>query len=353
MRIGIVRDFMVKHSQNDVATSDQINEEIKNVLRDQLGAEIVESFDPLYDDDPDVPNMKYTFQDAFSEILPRLMPEVFSRTNSTGDLEFAVPGHNVTSYDYLLQLSRGEAPLSDNLNLRTLIGGFPNTLTFKFEIEKYLLDRGDDRVKDWASWFANARWREDSQRAGAENWLYVNNTVSEGKTGQLAMSYAARLAILKVMEENNIDAFVNPENTLPPRKIGGPSEPTVKGRGAVSCCGSLTAVLQIPQIVVPAGYNQIVYEPRFALNAAKTNYIGISGPEQSLLPHPMPISMMFWAGPGEEPTLLKVASAYEAATHHRTPPPDFGPLPTFPIEHMSNTTASAGYGVYAQKPARA
>jgi hypothetical protein len=63
--------------------------------------------------------------------------------------------------------------------------------------------------------------------------------------------------------------------------------------------------------------------------------------------------MMFWAGPGEEPTILKVASAYEAATHHRTPPPGFGPLPSFPIEHMSNTTASAGYGVYAQKPARA
>jgi hypothetical protein len=63
--------------------------------------------------------------------------------------------------------------------------------------------------------------------------------------------------------------------------------------------------------------------------------------------------MMFWAGPGEEPALLKVASAYEAATHHRVAPAGFGPLSSFPIEHMSNTTASAGYGVYAQKPARA
>jgi hypothetical protein len=33
------------------------------------------------------------------------------------------------------------------------------------------------------------------------------------------------------------------------------------------------------------------------------------------------------------------------------PPPSTGP--SYPITHMSNTTASAGYGVYAQKPARA
>ena len=44
------------------------------------------------------------------------------------------------------------------------------------------------------------------------------------------------------------------------------------------------------------------------------------------LPHPMPISMMFWAGPGSDSDVIKVASAYEAATHHRVPPPSFGPL---------------------------
>jgi len=40
----------------------------------------------------------------------------------------------------------------------------------------------------------------------------------------------------------------------------------------------------------------------------------------------MPISMMFWGGPGTDPDVIKAASAYEAATHHRIPPPDFGPL---------------------------
>ncbi len=52
MRVGIVREFMVKHTKNDVAISDQIDKEIKTVLRDKLGAELVESVDPLYEDDP-------------------------------------------------------------------------------------------------------------------------------------------------------------------------------------------------------------------------------------------------------------------------------------------------------------
>ena len=44
VRIGIVREYMVKHSANDAAMSDHVNDEIKRVLRDRLGAEVVESF---------------------------------------------------------------------------------------------------------------------------------------------------------------------------------------------------------------------------------------------------------------------------------------------------------------------
>ena len=47
------------------------------MLRDKLGAELVESVDPLYPDDPSVPNMQYTFQDAFAEVLPHTVPEYF------------------------------------------------------------------------------------------------------------------------------------------------------------------------------------------------------------------------------------------------------------------------------------
>jgi amidase len=49
-----------------------------------------------------------------------------------------------------------------------------------------------------------------------------------------------------------------------------------------------------------------------------------------MLPNPMPTSIMFLSTPGEDPAVLRVASAYESATHHRVPPPDFGPLPGEP-----------------------
>jgi amidase len=48
--------------------------------------------------------------------------------------------------------------------------------------------------------------------------------------------------------------------------------------------------------------------------------------QKSRLPHPMPISITFFSGQGEEPMLIKVGTAYEAATHHRFAPPSFGPL---------------------------
>src|SRR5262249_49504673 len=105
VRVGIAREFMVKHTKNDVAISDQIDRQIKTILRDTLGAELVESVDPLYPDDPDVPNMKYTFQDAIAEVLPHTVPESFFERSRNGDLRFAVPGWDVRTVDYLVALS--------------------------------------------------------------------------------------------------------------------------------------------------------------------------------------------------------------------------------------------------------
>jgi amidase len=330
IRIGVVREFMVKHTKNDGAISDQIDREIKTVLRDKLGAELVESVDPLYPDDPSIPNMKYTFEDAFREILAHNVPEYFWQKNSSGKFEFAVPGWDVTSIDYAIALAMGKAPLSDKLNLRRISSGLDN---FKspFTVNKYLAERGDERIKDWASWVANAKWEDDSQRAGSENAVGVKDLRSKpGEMSYLEMQTVLRLVVLKVMYENHIDVFVNPENTLPPPKIGGPAEPTLNNRSSPSCCQTFTALLGGPEIDVPAGYNQIVYEPQFALNADKTKYISVTGDVESMLPHPMPISIMIWAGPGSDSSVIKAASAYEAATHHRVPPPAFGPVSSEP-----------------------
>ena len=329
MRIGIVREYMVKHTLNDAAISDQIDNEIKTVLRDQLGANLVESVDPLYPDDPAVPNMEYTFQDALAEILPIHMPEYFSKTTDAGALEFAVPGHDVTTKRYLVQVAEGKAPLSPNLNLRRVTRA-PPTRSFAFHIDQYLDRRGDERVTDMASLHANTKYFSDAARAGSENWVAVDDVRSDGNTERMKMREVLRLVLVKVMRENGLDVLVNPENTAPHQKLGGPSEPTINGRSASGATQTITALLGAPEIVVPAGLNQVVYEPRFVLNAGGNDYTAVTGDERALLDTPLPISMMVWAGPGDEAAVLKVASAYEAATKHRVPPPAFGPLPGEP-----------------------
>ena len=326
MRIGIAREFMVKHSKNDAATSDQMDKEMKAVLRDKLGAELVESVDPLYPDDTSVPNMRYTFQDAIREIFPANVPEYFWQKTADGKLEFAVPGWDVTSVDYLTALTLGKAPLSPKLSLRRTFKSASHT-EGSFAWDKYLGVRGDERVKDWASWVPNAKFDSEQFRVQAVN--SANNQDARAKPGSISylkMQLVFRLVALKVMRENHIDAFVNPENTLPPFKIGQASEPVVNNRDSKGVAQTFTAMMGAPEIQIPAGFNEIVYEPKFVLSADKTRYDEIAGDVATKLRHPMPISLTVWGGPGDEPTLIKVASAYEAATHHRTAPPMFPPL---------------------------
>ena len=329
MRIGIVREYMVEHTPNDAAISDRIDDEIKTVLRDRLGASLVESVDPLYPDDPAVENMAYTFQDALAEILPIHMPEYFATTTGDGSLEFAVAGHDVTSKGYLVRLAEGDAPLAPNLNLRRVTLS-PPTRSFAFHIDQYLARRGDARVRDMGSLDANTKYFSAAAEAGSANWAALDDTGSAGNAERMRMRAVMQLVLAKVMRENRLDVLVNPENTTPHQRVGGPSEPAANGRGAAGATQTITALIGAPEIVVPAGFNDVVYEPRYVLNAAGDRYEAVSGDEPSRLETPLPISLMFWAGPGEEAAVLRAASAYESATRYRVPPPDFGPLPDEP-----------------------
>jgi Asp-tRNA(Asn)/Glu-tRNA(Gln) amidotransferase A subunit family amidase len=322
VRIAILREHMVTPTKNHEAISRQIDTEIKTVLRDKLGADLVESIVPEHADDPEVPNLEYSFADAFSETLPRFMPEVFSRKTPSGELQFAVDGHDVQSYEYLLKLSRREAPLSDQISIDSITSlTGPNPLDFRFEMDRYLARRADRRITDWPSWVANAKFRDDAARAGAENWAQTKTTVSAGKAGRFTAGDVGRMALMAVMRRNHVSLFVHAENTVPTPKILGPNVGTASLDG-------ITPLLGIPRVVVPAGYNATVYEPQFALNNDKTNYVSVLDPEtpKSTLPTPMPIAITFFAGPGDEATLLRTASAYEAATQHRRPPSAFGPV---------------------------
>jgi amidase len=326
VRVAIVREFMVKHTKNDEAISDQLDKEIKSVLRDELGATLVETLDPKYPDDPSVPNVGYSFRDAMAEILPHTMPEFFFKTDENGELEYAVPGWDVRTVEYNVALSLHKAPLSDKVNIRTIAKfyGNPSSLILT---NQYLAMRGDTRVKDWASWVANANFKTDDERArGANAAANRDPRPPAGNMSYMQMQSVLRMIVLKVMQENKIDVFVNPEQTTAPYLLGGAPEPEVNGRGSQSCCQGFTALLGGPEADVPAGYTTTAYDPKYVLTPDKERYVAVTGNVKTQMPHPMPVSMMFWAGPGSDADVIRAASAYEAATHHRVPPTAFGPL---------------------------
>jgi Asp-tRNA(Asn)/Glu-tRNA(Gln) amidotransferase A subunit family amidase len=330
VRVAIAREFMVKHTPNDVAISDQMDAEMKRVLRDQLGAELVESIDPQLADDPSVPNLRYTFAQAMAEVLPGVVPEYFWQKNPDGSLEFAVPGWDVTSVKYAVAVSTGKAPLSPRLNLRR-ISKKVDQYDGAFGWDRYLALRGDTRITDWAAYVRNTKFDIDEVRAGSVNAANVTDARADFKPGSTSISYvkmqtALRLIVQKVMSENGIDVFVNPETTLPPYRLGRASEPVVDYRDNTSCCQVFTALLGGPEMEVPAGYTQTAYEPEFALSKDGTDYVSVAGKVATPLPNPMPISLMLWAAPGHEPAMIRVSSAYESASRHRAPPPAFGPV---------------------------
>src|SRR5688572_16755208 len=85
MRIGIIREFMVKHAQVDAPIVDAAAAEMKAILGAHLGATLVESVTPGWMDDPAIENMTTTFDRAIPEIAPVLYPDLLLGLTGAGE----------------------------------------------------------------------------------------------------------------------------------------------------------------------------------------------------------------------------------------------------------------------------
>lgn len=68
-------------------------------------------------------------------------------------------------------------------------------------------------------------------------------------------------------------------------------------------------------MTVPAGFTTVVYD----IDPVTRERLGP-------IPKAMPVGIDILALPFNEPTVFAIGAAYEEATRHRMPPPDFGPL---------------------------
>lgn len=330
VRIGVIRALFIKAAPGDAAVSDGINKQLQ-VLKD-LGAELVEDIDPKYPDDPSIPNMTFGFNDAFAELLPFHMPEIFS-WKKEGKAMFEVPGWDVASRKYLIALSARKAPLPAAMDFNSVVANPPvdpeaiTGYTFAFQFGQYLALRGDSRVYDWQTLNANAKYYNDTRRVAMKNWENkemdirtnaINHTIKRRDT--------LRMAMIKVLEQNKLDMFVNPVNLTLQGKIGGAAFGG-GGGGARGPAFGYGAMLGIPEVFIPAGFAKTTYDPKFVLSQDATKYEPVENSVATKLGGiGLPYNIAFWAEPGQEANLLKAASAYEAATLHRKAPPAFGPV---------------------------
>ena len=139
-------------------------------------------------------------------------------------------------------------------------------------------------------------------------------------SARLQSRLAIQNVLLQCMQEQKLDALMSPMSTVPPRKLTAPREPVANGRNAIGW--SLIGQQGFPAITVPAGFTTEVWDRvRDADGGTR-----LAGPVKANLP----VGVDFLARPFDEALLFRIASAFEAATHYRRPPPEFCPLPGEP-----------------------
>ncbi len=305
LRIGVLREYMRPSllTSADEESIALINRAIADLQ--SLGAVIV---------DPGAEGELFT--QCLARYAPELMNSVFVRQNAPLFPASDSPGRDQIAG--LLELQQNTSRLPLQFSLRTLnAGGAGSPGEGKYMLNRYLRERGDANIRTNADLISKARFYEDPNfpdrrqaRVQAENATELDTSV------RLQGRFAMQTMLLQCMQEQQLDALMSPTATVPPRKLTSPREPTSNGRSAVGW--SLIGQQGFPLITVPAGFTTNVWD-----RVADGDGTRLAAP----VPAALPVGVDFIARPFGEPLLFRIASAYEAATRHRKPPPDFGTVP--------------------------
>jgi amidase len=305
LRIGVLREYMRPSllTSADEESLSLINRAIADLQA--LGAEIV---------DPGAEGELFT--QCLARYAPALMNSAFARQNPELFAELTATGGDQIAA--LLELQQNPSRLPAQFSLRTLnAGGFGTAGEGKYELNRYLRERGDANIRSNADLIAKARFYEDPNfpdRRQAR--IQTENATELDTSARLQGRFAMQTMLLQCMQEQQLDALVSPTSTVPPRKLTSPREPASNGRPAIGW--SLIGQQGFPVMTVPAGFTTNVWER--VVDEEGTRLVGP-------IPAAMPVGVDFIARPFGEPVLFRIASAYEAATRHRRPPPNFGAVP--------------------------
>ncbi len=188
----------------------------------------------------------------------------------------------------------------------------------RYMINRYLSERDDASITSNVDLIEKARFYTDPNfpdRKQARQAAERQTTYDPSQ--RLEIRASLQTLLLQCLQEQKVDVLFSPTSTVPPRKMTNPREPVVAGRSAIGW--SVIGQQGFPAVTVPAGFTSVVWDrEREAPNGTR-----LVGPVAAQLP----VGVDFIAAPFNEALLIRVAAAFEAATRHRRPPLEFGPVP--------------------------
>jgi len=307
IKIGVVREYMDKRlfTQADHETIDIIDRAVGDLRR--LGATIV-----------DPGESGALFQRCIDQYAPQNLNALFTRQFPA----LFPPGKD--HIGILEDIYADPSLVPEKLTLRNLgaaSGGAGAAGESKYYFNRYLRKRGDANIKDLTDLINKSRYYNDA--FVETRFRDVRTTLMNANKAQaLDMReykfnrVAVQQTIMQCMASLGVDAVAYPTGNIPAGIIKAPIEPDVNGRSHQAW--TLLGTMGFPAISVPAGFTTQVFD-RVRDQSAGTRLVGPVAAK-------LPVGIDFLAMPFGEATLFKIASAYEAATHHRMPPPEFGAL---------------------------
>jgi amidase len=166
---------------------------------------------------------------------------------------------------------------------------------FKYDIDRYLAAQGDRVPVHSLAEIIKSRRFHPSVQARLESAQQATPEGPDSAACRAEAAYRAAVgaAVVKAMDELKLDAFVYPTWSYPPRLIG--------------------------DLNTPHGDNSQFYSPT-------TGFPAIQVPMGYTRGGVLPAGITFFGRAWSEPALIRLAYAYEQATHHRRPPTTVPPL---------------------------
>jgi Asp-tRNA(Asn)/Glu-tRNA(Gln) amidotransferase A subunit family amidase len=331
IRIGVVREYMDKSlfTQADSESIDIVDKAVADLR--ELGATIV---DPgpggaLFQSclDQYMPqNLNAFFISQYPSLFPPGTDQIPELVNLYFNPSLIPPKLTIRSFGTGGMGESEAAPRADAggaATPRTGGGGGNGSGEGKYYFDRYLQKRGDANIKNMDDLIAKSNYYTDTVKGTRFRDVKASLENSD-KSQTLDVRYrnANRLAIqqtvMQCMASMQLDAVTYPTGNIPPAIIKAPVEPDVNGRSHTAW--TLLGTMGFPAMTVPAGFTTAVYDR--VVDAAAPGGTRLVGP----VPAKLPVGIDFLAMPFGEPMLFRIASAYEAATQHRMPPPEFGAL---------------------------